>query len=99
MRNTRDVHGRVRRLCRLYFTLCPVRKRIISSLLTRGGGGCSFPMAVSVFLSGNGHETVRETETWRDETKGQQGGEGEVSGMLHFSQGRLCSLLSDVISR
>jgi len=45
MRNTRDVHGRVRRLCRLYFTLCPVRKRIISSLIfgnrrdRRGAGG------------------------------------------------------------
>lgn len=49
MRNTRDVHGRVLRLCRLYFTLCPVRKRIISSLiLGERGEGALFLFSPSV---------------------------------------------------
>lgn len=68
MRNTRDVHGRVRRLCRLYFTLCPVRKRIISSLIfgeRREGAVFLFSpwlspcilLRSSLSLRENGHET------------------------------------------
>lgn len=86
MRNTRDVHGRVRRLCRLYFTLCPVRKRIISSLLCR-----SLSLSLYFWLPENGHETSRKKKrergregeserTGRDGVAGRQEGEGEVSG-------------------
>lgn len=82
------VYGRVRRLCRLYFTLCLVRKRIMSSLfssLARGGGCCLPSIILSLFLFSLSWDT--RPDNWReresDGTKQSGGGaegEREVSG-------------------
>lgn len=73
------VHGRVRRLCRLYFTLCLVRKRIMSSLfssLARGGGCCLRSITLSLFLffsPGTRDRIVGEKERVTGRSKAMEG--------------------------
>lgn len=89
MRNTRDVHGRVRRLCRLYFTLCPVCKRIISSLIFgEKGENALFLSSPSVFpcvlpslsLSLSGKRTRDQTLERKSETGSRKDGQDELKG-------------------
>jgi len=84
------VHGRVRRLCRLYFTLCLVRKRIMSSLfssLARGGGCClrsiTLSLSLSFFLSWD-----TRPDSWRErESDGTKQGDGGAEGEREVSGG------------